>query len=463
MTKEGRNLREAPGRSETGLLVRLAFPVVLTNCTLMLMQITDAWMLGKLGSQELAAITPSGMLIFMFVTFGYSFLSSVTTFVSQSLGRSEAERCGYFAWQGLAFAAVFGIAVFAFYPTAPLLFGLFQNQELRVLELEVIYFEIGLMSVGPSLMTIALANFFIGIQRTSVVMISAFTGLGTNIVVSYSLIFGTLGMPELGFAGAAWGTVVATVLEVLVLGSIFLLGKDARRFGCRRMRFGWSDQVAMARIGVPAGFQGAIDALSFGLILSWLVAFYGTAHQAAATILIRLTYISFLPAEGLAQAMLTRVGSAAGRRDHDKMEMQARLGFRLAVIYMSVLGVLFLIFRYPLVGIFTDDPEVAAIAAGAMVFVCLAQFFDAMHINYVHALQGVGDNLWPSILTAVVSVVVLLGGGIALVTLAPETGSRGIWAVFLAYTAALGLGVRHRWRSGVWKRIDLFGAEAERP
>ena len=110
----------------------------------------------------------------------------------------------------------------------------------------------------------------------------------------------------------------------------------------------------------------------------------------------------------------------------------------------------------PILDFFSDDPEVILIGAGAMVFVSLFQFFDAMNISYLNALQGAGDNLWPSLANGVLCVVVLLGGGLVVVHFYPEAGSRGIWAVTGLYILGQGLAFRGRWMGGKWKSIDLF-------
>lgn len=438
-------------------MARVGLPVIFTNLTLTVMQVTDAWMLGALGSEALAAVTPPGLLIFLFLSFGYSFLMSIVTFVSQSLGKGNEQKCGHFAWQGIHLAMAIGAVALAFWPAGRWIFGMFENESPRVFEMEVTYFRISLFSLGPSLVTIAVSNFFIGVQRTRIAMVSSVVGLVTNFFLNYGLIFGSFGMPEWGFKGAAWGTVFATVFEAVILMSFFLSTRNARRFGTRRMGISIEDQKRMIRIGLPAGFQGGVDVASWGILLSWLVAFYGTAHQAAATVLIRCMQLSFMPAEGIAVASLTLVGSAVGERNLDLAEARARLAFIVVAAWMTSMGALFFVFRVTILEFFSDDAAVVAIGAGAMVFVSLFQFFDAMNISYLNALQAVGDNLWPSLVNVAFCLVVLLGGGLIVVHFFPGLGSNGIWALTGFYILGQGLAFRFRWMGGRWKQIDLFG------
>ena len=92
----------------------------------------------------------------------------------------------------------------------------------------------------------------------------------------------------------------------------------------------------------------------------------------------------------------------------------------------------------------------------AMIFACAAQFFDAMGITYYCALLGTGDNAWPMKIT-LGSTIFLLGlGGLGMLHFYPQAGSIGIWFLDALYVAVLGLTFRWRWRSGHWRKIDIF-------
>ena len=122
---------------------------------------------------------------------------------------------------------------------------------------------------------------------------------------------------------------------------------------------------------------------------------------------------------------------------------------------MVTTGVLFFIFRHELIGIFTDDPKVAALAAGAMIFITLAQFFDAMNVTYLHALQGAGDTKWSSITNVTLSTVILGGGGFLAITLFKDQGPDLIWLLAFLYITMQGILFRIRWTSGRWRNINL--------
>ncbi|MBX2799964.1 MAG: MATE family efflux transporter [Myxococcales bacterium] len=437
-------------------LLRIGLPTTFVNFSLTMMQITDTWMVASLGTDELAAITPPGLVIFVLQSFGYGLLSSSTAFVAQSLGRNKPHDCGSYAWQGIHIGVVVGFAMLSLWWVAGPLFGFFHEPGTRVWRLEVGYFQAAIFSLLPAMISVALSSFYVGVQRNRIVVVSSTCALLANVVLNYGLIFGELGMPKLGLAGAGWGTVAAASMELVVLMALFVAPATARAFGTWRVMPRLQRQLQIFKVGIPAGIQGVLETAGWGLVLSWFVAFFGTAHQAATTVLIRCMQISFMPAEGFAMASLTLVGNAVGGGHIRLAEQRARLGFRLVATYMTTMGILFYVFRDPILRFFTEDPEVIAIGSGAMVILALFQVFDAMSVTYVHVLQGVGDNLWPLTVSVVLSAGVLIGGGLVVVYLLPELGSLGLWALIGLFALAQGVAFRTRWQRGRWAEFDLL-------
>jgi MATE family multidrug resistance protein len=436
-----------------GLLLSLGLPVILLNLTIVIMQITDTWMLGQLGSTELAAITTPSMAIFVVVSFGYGLLASVTTTASHSYGNKNYVRCGQLGWLGAFVAAVTGVASLALWPLGSA-FALLPGSEPVLAGYESQYFRVSLIALTPVLITNAIANFYFAIRRTGIVLGAACLGMSLNILFSYALIFGKFGMPECGMQGAAWGTVIASTIQCLFIGVLFVWRTEARYQttsppktveGIRKL----------LNIGLPAGSQAAVDVLSWGVLLSILVGSFGEAHLAAAAVLIRCMQITFLPAEGLATIVVTLVGSSLGRGRPVHASTYVRSAFLIIASYMVACGILFYLFRRPLMEAFSDSTEVVAIGMSSMLFVALAQFFDAVNITYLHALQGGGDTRWPWLANVILSATILLGGGLFVRLVIPGAGSVAIWFLVLVYIAAQGTCFWLRWKSGRWQTMDV--------
>ncbi len=422
------------------------------------MQFTDAWMAGKLGSTELAAMTPAGLLVSLLSIFGIEALTGVTAQVSQAVGKGKPTLAARAAWQGVYCGALYGWLCLILHPAAYDTFNLLiRNQSHELLTLETLYFRISLLGLAPLMAATALGNFFTGIGRTRTVMIASLTGVAANGVFSYVLAFGWGGVPAMGFAGIAWGTLAATVLQGLILLACYL-GPAALRRKYQTHAGGFSKKRAwrLIRTGLPAGLHGSVDYLAWGVVLTWLISFFGEAHLAAQTIMVRCITLSFLPADGLASALTTLVGQATGARDYLLARRYARAGFLLISGWMGTMALIYICFGEWIIRLFTDDPAIIAAGSTAILWVAAFQFFDAMNVTYTNALQGAGDTAWPGAVNLTLSLVILLGGGLAVVTFLPGTASSGVWAVATFYIFCQGMIFYRRWRTRAWQNPALL-------
>ncbi len=442
-------------------MLRLALPIIIINLSTTMMQFVDAYMVASLGENELAASLPAGLMFFVPIAFFMGVLGSVNTFVSQSLGRGETGSCGHFAWQGIYLGTASGLALLGLWFVAEPMFALF-NHEPEVQRLEVVYFRICLFESAPLLVGIALSNFFVGIHRTSLLAWFAVGATLLNILFNWVFIYGKLGFPPLGLAGAALGTVLAVTLQTAGLLIVFMRSSMRREFGTGIRPFDWPASRAMLRIGLPSGVQFGFDIVSWGVALVWMVGMFGTPSLAATTIIVRFMHLSFMPAMALATVLVAMVGKAIGEQNPELASRHVSTALRATMIYMGIVGLSFYLGRRELLGIFSASADVIAIGAGIMACVALFQIFDAMNIVYSHALRGAGDTLWQAVATAALCLTVFLGGGLLIVQYAPKFGALGPWIMGTAYLAVLGISMSLRWNLGPWRRMNIF-RETEAP
>jgi MATE family multidrug resistance protein len=447
-----------PVRGDYSAVAAMALPIVVTTVSRTVMGFVDFWMVSKLGTDEQAAMTPALMVVFCFISVGMGIMACVTTFASQALGRNTFADAGAYTWQAIYVASGVGLLGIGLWPFAPTVFGRF-GHEPAVLELEIMYGRICLLSVAPSIASAGLANFFVGVHKPSVAMYTAVGANLFNALANYVLIFGGFGWVEpMGMAGAAWGTVLATLFRTMWLLLVFGSPRYARRFSTRRTwRLDWTKLVNLARVGMPASVQFGVDIIGWTLFMMWLVGQFGTAHLAATNIVWQYLHLSFMPALGVGMALNSLVGRSIGAGDIPTALRQVRVGARITISYMSGMGLLFFVFRTPLVRFFNpESAEVVAIGARLMICGALFQTFDAMCITYGNSLRAAGDTLWPALMLAGSFWSVGLVGGYALARFFPEWGSLGPWIGGTGYIIVYGLLLRRRWFSGRWREMDIF-------
>lgn len=445
-----------PTPDTTWKILRLSMPLLLINSSITLMQSVDAWMVAKLGSDELAAVLPGSLMSFLPMAFMMGVLAGVSTYVSQSLGRNKKEDCGNYAWQGILLSIAFSlVSAILLWIVADEIFMLFPHSE-NVRALETEYFRISLISFLPVLAGVSLSNFYTGIHRPAILALVAIWATVLNIFFNYILIFGHCGFPAMGLAGAAWGTVIASTMQTIALLIHFLLGERRDLYGSHRWKVDRDAIRGILKVGLPAGFQLGFDILSWGVSLMWLVSLFGTAHMAATTIIVRLIHFSFMPPVAIGQILTAAVGRAIGEGRPELARLQTFYILRANMIYMGSVAILFAAFPEWLFGLFTTDPEIIAIGKSIMIFIAIFQVFDAMGITYIHSLRGAGDTQVPAILTISLCVSILICGGYSTVYFFPALGSAGPWAAGALYIILLGSLMGLRWHFGPWSSMNLF-------
>jgi len=210
----------------------MAGPIVLSMISYTVMETLDQVMAAQLGTAELAAMGTAPVFTYLIAATMLGIVTCVSTFVSQSIGRGHPEHSASYTWQGVHFGVLAGVLSLAAWPLALPLFSA-MGHTAQVAGLEADYFQVRLIGFMPLVWIWAFMTFFMAIERPNVPMYIAIVGNLVNLVLNYMLIFGEWGAPQLGVAGAAWGTVVSQWLQAGLFFWVFLTGKTKARFATR--------------------------------------------------------------------------------------------------------------------------------------------------------------------------------------------------------------------------------------
>lgn len=454
-----------------GELLQLAWPAGLSMLNGTIMMFVDGMMVASIGPHALGAQFVAGIMTFVPTSLGMGILTVVNTFVSQNFGAGREKRCGQFVWAGLLLAIAFAILAQPLHLLAGPVFNMFGHDP-AVRELEGIYFHYILAGIGMFLASRVLEQFFFGVGRSGIVLISSTIGNVFNVVANYALIFGKWGFPALGIRGAAIGTLAGSALMLAILLGVFCSLGIHERFASRRMRsMKLADCLKILKIGWPAGVQFCNDILSWGIVTGVLIGFFGTAHLAANTAAVRYISISFMPAVGISIATTALVGRYIGMGRIDLARKRAHVAALTAMTYMGLCGLAFWIWRYELIefyisfkpdaGVSVDRMTEQIVRIGGNLMLCAAAFqiFDAIAIVFNGALRGAGDTFWPMVMTMTLGWVFQVGLGVAMVKFLPQLESLGPWIAAGAFIVCLSIVLVWRFESGAWKKINLLGSQ----
>ncbi|MEZ6212466.1 MAG: MATE family efflux transporter [Phycisphaerales bacterium] len=458
-------------------MLRIALPAVVTMMSYVVMQFVDMLIVSGMGPDALSAVGNGGIAAFVMAAFVFGMLGVITTYASQNLGAGHPERSGAYAWAGLwvSFLAWVGImlpaALFLGEITAGMRSVLSLESDPSVARMEIEYGSVLLAGMFFTIAARGTGHFFYGVHRAKTVMVGAILGNVVNLPLTWCLVFGKFGMPEMGVQGAAIGTVVGSIVEWGVLMVVFLSPAFDREFHTRRSwRFSGAHIRDIWRIGWPGGVQLGNELVCWWVFMTGFVANFGVAHNAAAWITLRYMHVSFMPAFGISTAVTAIVGKKVGQQLPDLAASRAWLGARITVIYMGACALLFLIFRHELVGLFVNFAPADALGAApaedviriggqTLVVAAVMQVFDALAIIMIGALRGAGDAIWPGVVTAVTSWLCIVGGGFLASRMWPAGGSIGPWIAVALYFVALALLLVYRFQSGRWRSMAVVQAE----
>ncbi len=435
-------------------LLRLAWPIIVSRSTQVVVGLADAVMVAHLGEGALAATTTGAMnttLVFM-LPMGSVFI--VSSFASQYFGGGDVAGARRYAFYGLAISGVGQVLCLALIPLLPAGLALFAYSP-EVREGVEVYLRIRLLSGVFAVGMEALGNYYAGLGNTRLPMVASVVAMVLNIVGNWLLIDGHLGLPAMGVAGAAWASAASTAVAFLGLLAFFL--GEGRARGVMVPRLHWHEFLRTLRFGLPSGFNWFFEFLAYNFFVNVVVAGLGTTALAGLMAVMQLNTVAFMPAFAMASAGAIVVGQAIGASARDEVPHAVRLTFGLTGGWQVLVGFVFLVVPEWVFGPFVSgEPSGALLATGVrMLRVSVAwQLFDAAATTLAEALRAAGDTaftLWARL--ALAWLVFVPGAWISVRHFGAGELVAMLWLVI--YIGGLALALYLRFRGGAWRRFNL--------
>lgn len=261
----------------------------------------------------------------------------------------------------------------------------------------------------------------------------------THLPLAWALTNGHLGLPAMGGVGCGLSTALVNWLAVCCGALYLVLNKGYQRYQLFAQLQGprWPAMRDLLRLGLPIGMSTFIDVSSFTLI-AILAARMGEATVAGHRVISNMTALIYMLPLSLGIATLVHVGQAMGAQDPERARATARMGLRLSLACALVIGVVLWLVREPLIGLYSSDATVRAVALALVAYLCLYQGFDGLQTVASYALRGYKVTLVPMVLHTVCFWGVGLMGGYWLSFHAPWRGAEpsvvGFWQACVAAT-----------------------------
>lgn len=427
----------------------LAWPAITANLLYSAVGIIDIKIVGSLGPSAVAAVTTGNRVFFVLQALLMAVTAGTTALVARAWGagdRGEAERV-----TRASLAVCSGISLVMTLP------GLAFAEELAG------FFRLEAETVALAATFIRWLSAFNLAFAISFVLATALRAAGdartpmwigalinvVNVALVYALVYGRLGFPSLGIAGAAIGSGAAFALGSLVL--LWLWTRNHLVLGVGSA--GALEAARLGRllhIGYPAGIEQVVWQGGFIAFL-WIVALYGTAPYAAYGIGVNILSVSFVVGFGFSIAASTLVGQHLGAGDPEGAASRGWRATGLSVAAMLVLGLAIVAGAEEIAGFMIDDPEVVRLTVVFIYVLGAVQPLMAVEFTLGGALRGAGDTRFPliAVLSGLIGVRILLAGIFAWRGLGVEWVFGALIADYLVKASMLGM----RFRSGRWKAV----------
>lgn len=410
-------------------LFSLGLPIVIGQIGVIVLGFADTLMIGHHSTIELGAASFVNNLFNLVIIFSTGFSYGLTPIVGGLYGTNQfapagqALRCSLLANLLVALLLTAGMTVLYLN-----LENLGQPEEL--IPLIRPYYLVLLASLIFVMLFNGFKQFTDGIMDTKTAMWILLGGNVLNIIGNYILIYGKLGLPELGLLGAGVSTLFSRIMMVVVFVIVFMRSRRYLRFKIGFYRLGWSRAIfgRLNSLGWPIAFQMGMETASFSLsaiMIGWL----GTIALASHQVMLSISQFTFMMYYGMGAAVAIRVSNFNGQGDILNVRRSAYAGFHLMMALGVLLSLIVFLCRNYLGGWFTDSPEVAAMVTSLIIPFLVYQFGDGLQITFANALRGISDVKLMMVIAFIAYFLISLPVGY-FCGFVMEWGIVGVWMAF---------------------------------
>jgi len=416
--------------SEARKLMRIAWPVTLSQLGHISVGVADSMMLGKLGSIELAASTIGLSVFIPFMMLGIGVSYGLSPLVAKADGENNAQKISSILKHGFVLNIGFGaiLSVILWYGSS---FLRFLDQPAEIIGFTTIYFQWLAASMFPLMLYQALKQFAEGLSITRPAMFISISGNLLNIFLNYLFIFGKLGMPAMGVEGAAMTTFVSRIYMGVVLLLYIRWNSQLRYYISllKNIAFQWKEIITLSKTSFPIGTQLSFESGAFGfaaIMAGWL----GTKEIAAHQIALNLASVTYMAATGLASAATVRVGYGYGKKAPKQIYQSGKTALRMVLVFMLCNATLFMVFRSWMPGLYIASEEIITMASSLLLITAFFQLSDGLQCVSLGILRGLGDVKLPTMVALIAYWIIGLPVGYIL-AFKKGLGLVGIWYGFL--------------------------------
>lgn len=440
-----------PTQDRTKQVLAISLPIMGGMISQSILNLVDAFLVGSLGNVELAAAGLGGYTMFLAASLVLGLGTGVQAMVSRRKGEGDSTQYALPLNAGLLLSVLIGLPLVAFfYGASPYLLSLLSSDQ-AVAEISSEYFTArvpGILAMG---LNFSFRGYWNGVGKSMVYMRTLIVMHISNVVLSYALIFGHFGMPEMGVAGAGLGTTLS-----LFIASILYAIQCYRYSSGQGFLTQFPSRKILSSI-MTQSFPASLQQLLFagGLtVLFWIIGKIGTDELSVAHVLITIVLFLILPAMGLGLGAASLVGQALGRGNKTDAYQWGMDSAFIILVGLTIVSLPFAIFPEIALGLFLHKPELIELGIRPLQLSAIFMGIDAVGIVIMHALLGAGASKtvikvsiptqWLFFLPSAFLAGPILGYGLL-----------GVWVMQMLQRLLITIGFSYVWKQRRWANIRL--------
>lgn len=428
-------------------------PLLLSNVLQSVGQLFGMVVVGRwLGEHDLAAISAFFPLFFLLVSFVIGIGSGSSILIGQAYGAKNEERLKAIVGTTLTFTFIIGVILAIVGSIFAMDIMRFMGTPANIIDTSVHYARILFISMPVLFLYFAYTTFMRGTGDSKTPFYFLIVSTALNTILLPVLVFGWLGLPKLDVYGAAYASVISTIITFVVMlmylkkkNHPLQLDKTVRKY----LRMDWELLKLLLRLGIPASINMILVSLSEIAVIAFVNRFGSDATAAYGVVNQVASYVQ-MPAVSLGITVSIFAAQSIGANQFGRLQKVVRAGIIMNYVIGGVLIALIYLFAREILSLFLTSSSTIDIAH-SLVMITLWSYLIFGHAQIIGAtMRASGTVLWPTII-GVVSIWLVEVPVAYVLSYHTDLGIEGIW---IGYPAAfiVSLLLQYGYYRFVWKK-----------
>ena len=428
---------------------KVAWPILVSLIMEQLLGMTDTAFLGRVGEVELGASAIAGVYCMAIFVTGLGFGIGSQIIIARRNGEGNWKETGNIFWHGVFFLIGFAVLVIAlsemFSPW--ILDRLIDSPDISAAAMDYVRWR--LIGLIFAFVTVMFRAFYIGTTQTRTLTLNSIVMVLSNVVFNWILVFGHLGFPALGIAGAAIGSTLAELVSLVFFVVYTATKTDCRKYGLdRKIHFDWTKLKDILSISVWTMIQNFLS-VSTWFIFFMFVEHLGERALAISNVTRSISGFIWVFVSAFASTCSSLVSNLIGEGHTGSVPRLIRRIIKLAYLPVAALIILFIIFPKAVIGIYTDIPDIVDGTVPSLVVMCTSYLLTCPALICFNAISGTGNTRTAFVLEMSALVIYVIFCTIVIAWIQPDVAV--CWTAEIVYSLSMLLICASYLYSGRWK------------